>query len=239
MAAVNPIKQIAPQLPLGVQLRDDASFASFHIGPNAEVLSCLQAAVSGEQGGVIYLHGPAGSGKTHLLQAACRQMSEGGQPTGYLPLAEFAADEFAALEGMERLSMLCLDDVQAVSDVEAWALLLMRLCDAARQHELSLVIAADVAPALLQAALPDLRTRLGWGLVFGLQPLADADRLQALQLRARARGLELPREVGQFLLQRKARDLPALMDMLGKLDTASLAAQRRLTIPFVKTVLGL
>jgi DnaA family protein len=230
---------MAPQLPLGVQLRDDASFASFHVGPNAELLNCLQQVAVGEQGAVIYMHGPSGSGKTHLLQAVCRQASEHGVRAGYLPLAEFAADEYAALDGMQNLSLLCLDDVQSISAVEDWALLLMRLCDAARQNTLTLLIAADAAPAALQAALPDLRTRLGWGVVFGLQPLADMDRLQALQLRARARGLELPREVGQFLLQRKARDLPALMAMLGQLDTASLAAQRRLTIPFVKTVLGL
>ena len=140
---------------------------------------------------------------------------------------------------MGSLSLLCLDDVHTVTGLNEWALLLMRLCDAARQHDLTLVLAAAASPVAIPAALPDLRTRLAWGMVFGLQALSDDERLQALQLRARARGLELPDEVGQFLLLRSARDLPALMAMLAELDTASLAAQRRLTIPFVKTVLGL
>lgn len=233
------LSHVAPQLPLGVQLRDDASFDSFHVGPNQEVHSCLVQAATAGQGGLIYLHGSAGSGKTHLLQALCRGAAGNGQRAGYLPLAEFAAEETALLEGMANLSLLCLDDVQAVSAMQSWALQLMRLCDTARQGGMTLVLAANAPPAGLQTALPDLRTRLGWGVIFALQPLVDADRLQALQLRARARGLELPDEVGQFLLQRKARDLPALMRVLTELDRASLAAKRRLTIPFVKTVLDL
>lgn len=230
---------LAPQLPLGVQLRDDTSFASFHVGPNREVIACLEQAAAGGLGGLLYLHGPAGSGKTHLLQALCRAAGHNGQRAGYLPLTEFADDEAAMLEGMSGLSLLCLDDLQAVSQQEAWALLLMRLCDTARKGDMTLVLAADQPPAGLKTALADLHTRLAWGMVFGLQVLADEDRILALQLRARQRGLELPDEVAQFLLSRQARDLPALMAMLSELDTASLAAQRRLTIPFVKTALGL
>ncbi len=233
------VASIAPQLPLGVQLRDDASFSSFYAGPNTEVVTCFKEAAMGRLGGMLYLHGPKGSGKTHLLQALCRDAGGSGLRAGYLPLAEFAAHESAVLEGMTSLSLLCLDDVDHVTGSREWALLLMRLCDAARQQDLTLALAAESAPAAITSALPDLCTRLGWGMVFGMQALSDADRLQALQLRARARGLELPAEVGNFLLLRSARDLPALMRMLGDLDTASLAAQRRLTIPFVKSVLGL
>lgn len=232
-------EEMAPQLPLGVQLRDDASFNSFHAGPNLELVRCLQQAAAGMVSGLLYLHGPAGSGKTHLLQALCRTAGEAGMRAGYLPLGEFGADESQVLDGMSGLPLLCLDDLQQVCADQDWALVLMRLCELARLNNTTLVVAANAAPAALPQALPDLRSRLGWGMVFGLQPLADADRLRALQLRARARGLELSEEVGQFLLQRSARDLPALMAMLGRLDTASLAAQRRLTIPFVKTVFGL
>lgn len=239
MIAAGSMPGVAPQLPLGVQLRDDASFDSFLAGPNTELVACLERLAPAAAGGLVYLHGGRGSGKTHLLQALCRSAGDHGQRAGYLPLTEFTADESAVLEGMGSLQLLCLDDVQAVCAERDWALVLMRLCEQARQKDLTLVLTASKAAGQLSAALPDLRTRLAWGLVFALQPLDDAERLQALQLRARARGLELPPEVAQFLLQRNARDLPALMHMLGELDTASLAAQRRLTIPFVKTVLEL
>ena len=239
MTADDPLRTTEPQLPLGVQLRDDASFEGFMAGPNTEVVACLERMASVSAGGLVYLHGSRGSGKTHLLQAACRSARQAGQSAAYLPLTEFAADESGMLEGMGRLNLLCLDDVQAVCAEQDWALLLMRLCEEARQNQLSLVLAANKAPGQLAAALPDLKSRLAWGLVFALQALDDEERLRALQLHARARGLQLPAEVGQFLLQRSARDLPALMHMLTQLDTASLAAQRRLTIPFVKAVMKL
>lgn len=239
MTVADSIASIAPQLPLGVQLRDDASFAGFEAGPNTELVVSLQRIAAGEQGGLLYLHGPAGSGKTHLLQALCREAGAAGRRAGYLPLSDFGPDEAVVLEGMGNLPLLCLDDIDRVAEQNDWALLLMRLCEQARAQDLTLLLAAPVAPNALQAALPDLRTRLAWGRVFSLQALDDAQRLRALQRRAQARGLELPDEVGQFLLLRSARSLPALMQMLEQLDTASLAAQRRLTIPFVKSVLGL
>ena len=128
---------IATQLPLGVQLRDDASFISYEAGPNAELLQSLQALVAGQPGGLLYIHGPAGSGKTHLLQASCRAAVDAGQRAGYLPLAEFDKGECAVLEGMGNLPLLCLDDVQHVAAEQDWALLLMRLCEQARNPVLA------------------------------------------------------------------------------------------------------
>jgi DnaA family protein len=98
--------------------------------------------------------------------------------------------------------------------------------------------AAHAAPEQLGVCLPDLRSRLGWGGVYALQPVDDAARMQILRVRAHERGLELPEDTAQFLLRRCPRDLPALMALLERLDAAALTAQRRLTVPFVREVLG-
>ena len=87
--------------------------------------------------------------------------------------------------------------------------------------------------------MPDLASRLDWGRVVGLLPLDDADKLRALQLRAQLRGLSLSDDVGRYLLQHLARDMRSLCHALERLDRASLVAQRRLTLPFIKQVLAI
>ncbi len=100
------------------------------------------------------------------------------------------------------------------------------------------MVSARCAPAALNLGLPDLVSRLGWGPVFQLQPLDDEGKRAALQLRARQRGMELPDEVAVYLLRRSPRDMDSLFELLQRLDVASLAAQRRLTIPFVRALIA-
>jgi len=102
-----------------------------------------------------------------------------------------------------------------------------------------LLVATRAAPSALPFDLPDLVSRLGAGLVYQLRPADEEYSLQALQLRAGQRGFELPDDTARYLLKRMPRDLPALMSLLERLDSASLVAQRRLTVPFVKSVLSL
>jgi len=109
-----------------------------------------------------------------------------------------------------------------------------RLRDSGRR----LLLAATASPRELGVGLPDLQSRLSLALVFQLQPLSDEDKLRALQLRASRRGLHLTDEVGRFILTRGARSMSALFELLDRLDQASLQAQRKLTIPFLKEVLG-
>ena len=110
-----------------------------------------------------------------------------------------------------------------------------RMRDAGKQ----LLIAADASPRKLPIKLADLQSRLSLALVFQLHELSDDDKLRALQLRASRRGLQLPDDVGRFLLARSVRSMTVLFDTLEQLDTASLQAQRKLTIPFLKEALGL
>lgn len=219
---------IGAQLPLAVQLRDTASFDTFFAGPNADIVPALRKL----QGSAL-LFGPPDSGRTHLLQAVCR-LANGR----YLPLAAFAKHGPGALEGFEHTSLLCLDDIDAVCADRDWALALLRLLDARRAAGQTQLLSASAAPERLNVALPDLRTRLSACAVFGLRPLTDDDRVQLLRTRALARGLELPDEVARWLLKTRDRSTGALLAALDQLDRASLSAKRRLTLPFVQSVLG-
>lgn len=225
----------AIQLPLGIALSDGATFASYYPGPNAEVLAQLQHTL--EHGSdPVYLWGKAGVGKSHLLQAACRRAGEAGQPAAYVPLGQ-ADLRPEILDGLEGLALVAVDDLDARAGDETWEIALFHLYNRLRQAHTPLLMSADAPPQDLGLRLPDLASRLSWGLVFQLKNLGDEDRLAALQHRAHGRGLTLTPEVGWFLLRRYPRDMAALFSLLDRLDAASLAAQRRLTVPFVKSVL--
>jgi DnaA family protein len=223
---------MSAQLPLGIKLDGGASFESFLAGTNAAAADAARRAA--HEGGFVYLWGEPASGRSHLLQAACREAHAAGRRAAYLPLASLAP---AALEGLEALDLVALDDLESIARDPAWERALFLAYEALRGARAGIVVASKVAPAGLPLALADLRSRLASGAVFQLRPLDDAHKQQALALRARLRGFELPEDTGQFLLTRYARDMHALCRLLDELDTASLAAQRRLTIPFVKSVL--
>jgi len=227
----------SPQLPLGLAMRESARFESFYRGPNAELVATLRAAVRGQGEPFLYISGGAGMGKTHLLQAACFEADAAGISTAFLPLAELAGMSPAVLEGMEQMQLVCLDDVQAIAGNETWEHAVFDLFNRVRAATATLLVAGSGRPDQCGLGLPDLVSRLGWGAIYRLKPLPDEDMIAALLHRARGRGLELPVETAQFLLKRIPRDLPSVFDLLDRLDEASMIEQRRLTIPFVKSVL--
>lgn len=222
------------QLPLNISLRDNATFSNYFPGSNLEVVTYLQehAGLRGEP--CIYLWGMGGTGKTHLLQAACHIVASRDLSTAYLPLS--GAQEFShdILEGMADMSLVCIDDIEFIAGQEQWESALFHLYNHMRDKGTGLLIASDSPPASVGIRLPDLVSRLAWGSVFHLQPLDDEEKLQALQLRARMRGMDLPADVARFLLRRCQRDMPALYAILDQLDHVSLSAQRRLTIPLIR-----
>ncbi len=226
-----------PQLPLGLALRESARFDSYFSGLNAEAVQHLQQAATGEGENFIYAAGATGVGKTHLLQAACHSASQCGRSSTYLPLQEMSELAPDVLEDLEQLNLVCLDDVSATAGHADWERGLFDLFNRLRAAGSTLLVADEQRPDQSGFALPDLVSRLGWGLSYTLKPLADDDVFAALSCRAKGRGLELPEDTAQFLLRRLPRDLPTLFALLDTLDTASLIEQRRLTIPFVKSVL--
>ena len=225
------------QLPLGVRLPDRALFESFLPGRNTEALAHARSIAAGEARGVTWLSGPGGAGKTHLLQAICAAAGARAR-AGYVPLKQVAHLGAEVLDGLGQLACLCLDDLESVAGDLVWERRLFGLVHESEEAGGALVVAANAPPALLHWALPDLGSRCAAGAVFALRALEEAEQQAALALRARLRGLELPEETWQWLRRRYPRDMRRLYELLDTLDEAALAAQRRLTVPFIRDVLN-
>lgn len=224
------------QLPLGVRLRERASFGVFVHDGNEQACDRLKSlALCGP--GVVWLWGQRGSGKSHLLQALCA-----GAPASrralYLPLRDWAGSAVALLEGAGQLDILCLDDLEQAIGAPDFERALFSAYRLLEERGAVLVVAADRAPLACGWQLPDIGSRLGASEVFHLQYLDEAGQCEALQRHAGERGLELPLETARYLCLRLPRDLPGLIAVLERIDEASLSAQRRLTVPFMREVLG-
>lgn len=225
------------QLPLGVRLRVSARFSTFQPGDNAVALAELAQLAAGSGPRAVWLYGPPGSGRTHLLQAACAAAGEAGFASAYLPLGEFVSGDAGILAGQESLDLVCLDDVEAVLGAEAWELALFRLYEEIGERGGRLAFAAREPPQRLSVGLPDLASRLAAASLRPLRPLPEEAQGRALSARAAAQGLDLPEDVLHYLLRRAPRDFAALCRLLDDLDAASLARQRPLTVPLVREVL--
>jgi len=220
---------------LPLQLQDHAVFESFLPAGNEPLLAFLGGLAESPHGPGCWIWGPEATGKSHLLQALCERL---GDRAAYLPLAEFADATADILDGLASRQFVCLDDIGCVAANEAWELRLFELCNQLWDAEGTLVVTARAAPRESGFALADLLSRFSRLPAFYLQPLAEADRVRALQLRARHRGLDLPGETARYLLSRSRRDMASLYESLDKLDSEALKAKRRLTIPFVRDTLG-
>ena len=224
------------QLPLSVRIPDRAVFGTYLPARNAQALEHLTLVAGGHRMETTWLCGPHGTGKTHLLQAVCVQASETKQ-AAYFPMREFASLGVGVLEEILPFDCLCLDDVDAVTGNREWERALFAVLIDMQERGARLVMSAEVPPALVQWALPDLGSRCAASAVFQLRLLDEEEQQEALKLRARVRGVELPDETARWLLRRFPRDMRTLYDLLDTLDEASLVAQRRLTVPFIRSVL--
>jgi DnaA family protein len=224
-----------PQLPLSLRTPPDQRLEAFHGQP--ALRDAVAAAARGERPDWLYLSGPAGSGKTHLLLAACAEATAAGRRAAYLPLAAFAGALAQVLPAQEGADLVCLDGLEAVAgrrdDEEA----LFHFHNRARAGAAVLLYAARGNPSSLGLCLPDLETRLAQNTRLALDVPDEAGRRLLLQQRAARRGLLLDEPVLDYLMRRADRDLASLTALLDRLDKASLAAQRRITIPFLRQFL--
>jgi DnaA family protein len=189
---------------------------------------------------VIYLWGESGSGISHLLQSVCQSAEAAGRSFQYLPLAALlSADPHSTFEGLEQLDLVCIDDLQLLEQQPHWQTALFHLYNRVKECGGRLLLGCRQSPNGLSLQLADLLSRLQWALIFHLHPLDDRNKLAALRQRSRLRGFDLPEEVAQYILHRAPRDTGALFAYLEQLDRASLMAKRKITIPFVKQVLGI
>ncbi len=231
--------QAPRQLSLGIRLDDSATFDNFFVSaPNRQVVEHLRRSPDEPHQQYTCLWGPEGAGSTHLLQALCHQADDRQQSAFYIPLASFNEYSPAIFEGLESLALVCVDDVQAIAGNAEWELALFNLFNRLRESGTCLCIAANENPRQLPLHLPDLLSRLLSGVIFSLQPLEDADKIRALQLRARQRGFEINEEVASYVLLRNDRGMNSLFALLDRLDQHSLETKRRITIPLVRELMG-
>jgi DnaA family protein len=230
---------VSAQLPLALSLRHPPALDDFVVGDNGVVLQALRDAVEPQGEPLIFLSGPAGCGRSHLLMGQCAAAQRRGLRSQYLPLAAREDLTPRMLEGLEAVDLLACDDVHLIAGEPDWEQALFGLFNRCRERGTKMLFSADRGPAALPIGLADLRSRLSWGLTLAVQPLDDEGRLALLEALARRHGLPLPAEVARYILERTGRHPRDLLATVQQLDRASLAEHRRLTIPFVRRCLGL
>jgi len=231
-----------PQLPLALRYPPDQRFDTFVGAPPGALEQLRALAALAGQGERLFLAGAAGTGKTHLALAACAAAEAGGVRAHYLPLRAAAGRMQAALDALGDpgggATLVALDGLDAIAGSREDEVAVFAFHERARRAGIRLLYTARSAPDALALALPDLRSRLSQCVRIVLAPLDDDGRREVLRARAGRRGLVLEPAALDWLLARAGRDLAGLTALLDRLDRASLAAQRRITVPFLRQVLG-
>jgi DnaA family protein len=235
------VKKVS-QLTLSVQLPDDETFASFQSKSNQmvvkQVTHFLDHIVDDHKKvHSLYLFGLSGVGKSHLLHASCTYVDKLGVTSLCLSFSELTQLSVDVLDGLENIDLVCLDDIQLIAGDKQWQQAIFDLYNRMVEQNKCLIITGDQSAAQLNISLPDLVSRLSWGLTEQLKPLTDKEKSFALQYRAQQRGLFISDDVASFLINRLSRDMTSLLAALEQLDQASIREQRRITIPFIKDVL--
>ena len=226
------------QIPLPLRLDKHALFATFVAGDNAAAVAHVEELAEGRTAEVVWISGAAGSGKTHLLQAACRAAGEAGRRSMYARLDEGPDSHPDQLLGTERLDFLALDGIDAVAGQARWETRLFSILNDFHARGGRLLLAGRSAPVAARFALADLASRAAGATFYRLKPLDDEAQLAALMRHAASRGLDIEPASARFLLNRVERGMPQVCAWLDRLDRESLAAQRRITIPFIRSALA-
>jgi DnaA-homolog protein len=218
------------QLLLDLRPKQAPTLDNFVAGANAELLARLRGLTGAASFDAVFLWGPAGSGKSHLLAATAR-LADRSRAVTHLQAARIA-EEIPAPPG----GLVVIEDVEHLS--EAAQIALFRLFNAARMVGLAILLSGSVAPAQL-ALREDLRTRIGQSLIFEVKPLSDEEKSAALRRHALLRGMRMDDGLVDYLLRHGRRDLPSLMAVLDGLDRATLERKRHATLPLLREVMQL
>jgi DnaA family protein len=226
------------QLPLAWPAPAHFRFDQFDTTGNEDLPALLSAFVQSAGDAVpLLLVGASGAGKTHLLVAAATLARENGQAATYLALSRWSDFDADALDALASSEVVVIDEIDSITGSREAEIALFDLYNRCRDRGVRLLLASREPPARLALALPDLRSRLSAANLLSLAPLGESARRELLRRRALARGFELDESVIDFLFRRYRRDLPALMELIERLDRESLARQRRVTLPLVRAVI--
>lgn len=223
------------QLPLGLTREDPCVFENFYNGSNAEVVSALRGFIGQEGGPPLWLWGAPATGKTHLLLAAVRAATDAGLSSAYMPA--HGGFKPNALDALRRIELLCIDDADRLAGAPDVEEAMGGLCRELERRGARLVLAAASTPAGAGYRRDDMRTRLASGQIWKLLPLTDEERLEAVQLRVRSRGITLPETTARFLLRRVRRNPGDIFVLVDRLAALAAARSKQLTVPFVRLAL--
>ncbi len=225
-----------PQLPLALRYPPDQRLENFIAAPPGAIAQ-LHELAQARGADWLYLAGATGTGKTHLALALCAAAQQAGRRSAYLPLMAASGRLHDALDALEGNDVVALDGLEAIAGRRDDEVALFDFHNRARNAGLNLLYAAREAPDALDLALPDLRSRLSQSARILLHTLEDASRAEVLRDRAQRRGLVLEETAIDWMLSRTDRNLASLVALLDRLDRESLAAQRRITVPFLRQVM--
>lgn len=227
----------SPQIPLQLEPRRPDRLEDFVAGPNESVFQAVKQLLK-DPGGNIFLSGPSGSGKSHLLNALCHAAREQGMGAFYIALKRLPEEAAAGLEGLQGLDLVCVDDLDSVAGHARWEKALFRCFNEVRSANGCLAVSSRLPLSALRFGLPDLESRLAWGMRLKLKPPDDEGKLRVLQQRAAALGIELPPDVLDYLIKHSKRDMGSLLSALERLKVAAFSTKRRITIPLAREILA-
>ena len=233
-----PVSADAAQLPLRLALSRGRRFTNFEVAPdNAELVNAVRRIAVDSTPERVLLVGDAGSGKSHLLEAASAAASAGGDSVAFVPMRDWRSQHVDAVRGLGRSGLLCIDDIDTAAGDRGWEEALLALLETSASRRARVLASAAALPSNIPFALADLQSRLSAATLYRLRELDDESRARALRRHASARGIEIPDDVVGYVLTRCRRDMPSLVALLDRLDYHSMAHRRRLTVPFVRALL--
>ena len=223
------------QIPLDVSLSEYMTFETFYLGPNKSVVDSLRD----EKNQLIWLAGLEGFGKTHLLHAFLNSHEHENKKVLYLPMSESQVFTPDILDNLAQYDLVAIDDIENIIGDMTWEEQLLKFYEDSYSTRNKILITANDTPKGLNFLLPDLSSRFNLALIERLRPMNEDEMIKAILIHSKARGFDLPEDSAKYLINRVPRDVSVLIDMIKLLDYESLSMQRKLTIPFIKTVLDI
>ena len=223
------------QIPLDVSLSEYMTFETFYLGPNKSVVDSLRD----EKNQLIWLAGLEGFGKTHLLHAFLNSHEHQNKKVLYLPMSESQDFTPDILDNLAQYDLVAIDDIENIIGDMTWEEQLLKFYEDSYSTSNKILIAANDTPKGLDFLLPDLSSRFNLALIERIRPMNEDEMIKAILIHSKARGFDLPEDSAKYLINRVPRDVSVLIDMIKLLDYESLSMQRKLTIPFIKTVLDI
>jgi DnaA family protein len=226
----------SPQIPLQLEPRRPDRFEDFVAGPNENALAAVRHLLD-EPGGSLFLSGADGTGKSHLLNAACHAARERGMAAFYIALKRLPEEAAASLEGLRVLDLVCVDDLDSVAGNPVWENALFACFNEVRAARGRLLVSSNQPLAGLDLHLPDLASRLAWGVRQNLRLPDDDGKLEILEQRARVLRIEVNADVQNYLLKHGKRDMASLLQTLEQLKDAAFSGKRKITVPLAREIL--